>query len=144
MRAVSFHRSALSRQAAEAVRIRRRGGEGSILNSKGEFNRCFIPRLMIMEEDNLEEIRKIEEEDDRKIESWIQENQDSWERDKVKKRAEDMKRDLDGTSRKGQMKAKSPREGGDKYKSKERAPKKIKYSLMEDDLGEKRSEPDLH
>ena len=71
MRAVSFHRSALSRQAAEAVRIRRRGGEGSILNSKGEFNRCFIPRLMIMEEYKLEKIRMIEEEDDRKIESWI-------------------------------------------------------------------------
>ena len=40
-----------------------------------------------MEEDKLEEIRMIEEEDDRKIESWIQENQESWERDKVKKRA---------------------------------------------------------
>ena len=118
MRAVSFHRSAL-------------------LNSKGKFIHCFIPRLMIMEEDNLEEIRKIEEEDDRKIESWIQENQDSWERDKVKKRAEDMKRDLDGTSRKGQMKAKAPREVGDKYKSKERAPKKIKFSLMEDDWRKK-------
>ena len=57
------------------------------MNSKGEFNRCFIPRLMIMEEDKPEEIRKIEEEEDMKIESWIQENQDSWERDKVKKRA---------------------------------------------------------
>ena len=106
------------------------------MNSKGEFNRCFIPRLMIMEEDKQEEIRKIEEEDNRKIESWIQENQESWERDKVKKRAEDMKKDLDGTSRKGQMKAKAPRESGEKSKSKERAPKKIKYSLMEDDWGE--------
>ena len=63
-------------------------------------------------------------------------NQESWERDKVKKRAEDMRKDLDGTSRKGQMKAKAPRESGEKSKSKERAPKKIKYSLMEDDWGE--------
>ena len=53
MRAVSYHRSALSRQTAEAVRIMRRGGEGAILNSKGEFNRCFIPRLMLIEEDKL-------------------------------------------------------------------------------------------
>ena len=69
-------------------------------------------------------------------------NQESWERDKVKKREEDMRKDLDGTSRKGQMKAKAPRESGEKSKSKERAPKKIKYSLMEDDWGERRSEPD--
>ena len=89
---------------------------------------------MIIEEDKLEEIRKIEEEDDRKIESWIQENQESWDRDKVKKRAEDMRKDLDGTSRKGQIKAKTPRESGEKYyKSKDRPPKKTKYSLMEDD-----------
>ena len=45
MRAVSFHRSALSRQTAEAIRIRRRGGMGTVLNSKSEFNRCYIPRF---------------------------------------------------------------------------------------------------
>ena len=53
---VSSHRSALSRQIREAVRIRRRGGAGQILNSKGEFNRCHIPRLVVEEED--EEVRK--------------------------------------------------------------------------------------
>ena len=36
---------------AEAVRIRRRGGEGAILNSKAEFNRCHIPRLQLEEEE---------------------------------------------------------------------------------------------
>ena len=39
---VSLHRTALNRQIREAVRIRRRGGAGSILNSKAEFNRCHI------------------------------------------------------------------------------------------------------
>ena len=48
---ISSHRSALSRQVREAVRIRRRGGAGAILNSKGEFNRCHIPRLVVEEED---------------------------------------------------------------------------------------------
>ena len=48
---VSSHRSALSRQVREAVRIRRRGGAGQILNSKSEFNRCHIPRLVVEEED---------------------------------------------------------------------------------------------
>ena len=39
MRVVKFNRFALARQTGEAVRIRRRGvGEGTVLNSKGEFN----------------------------------------------------------------------------------------------------------
>ena len=49
LKPVSFHRTALSRQIAEAVRIRRRGGEGAILNSKGEFSRCHISRLQLEE-----------------------------------------------------------------------------------------------
>ena len=51
MRVVRSYRSALSRQVGEAVRIRRRGGEGSILNNKSEFNRCKIGRLTIGEEE---------------------------------------------------------------------------------------------
>ena len=46
---VGSYRSALSRQVGEAVKIRRRGGEGSILNSKGEFIRCRITRLTLGE-----------------------------------------------------------------------------------------------
>ena len=45
MRVVGRAKTALERQTREAVRIRRRGGEGVILNSKAEFNRCFIPRI---------------------------------------------------------------------------------------------------
>ena len=48
---VSTHRTALNRQVREAVRIRRRGGAGMILNSKSEFNRCHIPRLVVEQED---------------------------------------------------------------------------------------------
>ena len=44
MKVVRHFKTALARQVAEAVRIRRRGGEGAILNSKGEFNRCYIPK----------------------------------------------------------------------------------------------------
>ena len=53
---MSTHRTALSRQVREAVRIRRRGGAGHILNSKSEFNRCHIPRLVVEEEE--EDVRK--------------------------------------------------------------------------------------
>ena len=39
IRVVGRAKTALERQTREAVRIRRRGGEGAILNSKAEFNR---------------------------------------------------------------------------------------------------------
>ena len=47
LRPVAYHKTALSRQVAEAVRIRRRGG--SVLNSKSEYNRCSIVRLSLPE-----------------------------------------------------------------------------------------------
>ena len=47
------YRTALSRQVSEAMRIRRRGGTGSILNSKTEYNRCHIPILRIEEEEEV-------------------------------------------------------------------------------------------
>ena len=54
MKAVKYYRSALTRQIGEAVRIRRRGGAGRILNSKAEYDRCRIPRLVVEEEDENE------------------------------------------------------------------------------------------
>ena len=47
---VSYHRSSLNRQVREAVRIRR-WGEGVVLNSKSEFNRCKLGRLTLEEEE---------------------------------------------------------------------------------------------
>ena len=63
LRAVGFHPSALSRQTAEAVRIAKRGGEGAVLNSKSEFNRCFIPRLQLIGEELVEQVERAEEEE---------------------------------------------------------------------------------
>ena len=45
---VSFHNSALDRQISEAVRISRTGGE-KILNSRGEYNRCELVRIVAKE-----------------------------------------------------------------------------------------------
>merc|ERR1712030_284253 len=45
---ISFHVSALDRQIAEAVRISRTGAE-KILNSKGEYNRCQVPRIVMVD-----------------------------------------------------------------------------------------------
>ena len=47
MKVVWSHKTALSRQVSKAVRIRRRGGEHMILNTKAEYNRCHIPRLRV-------------------------------------------------------------------------------------------------
>ena len=47
MRVVRFYKTALSRQVGEAVRIQRRGGQGAILNSKSEYDRCRLPRLVV-------------------------------------------------------------------------------------------------
>ena len=45
-RVVARFQSALMRQVTEAVLIRRQG-EGTVLNSKGVFNRCSLPRLTV-------------------------------------------------------------------------------------------------
>ena len=54
IRTVGYHHTALNRQIAETVRIGRRGGAGSKLNSKAEFDRCKIPRLIVEEQDKKE------------------------------------------------------------------------------------------
>ena len=63
MRVVNFYKTALSRQIGEAVRIDRRGGAGNILNSKSEYDRCRIPRLVLEEQD----MEKITEEEEQEI-----------------------------------------------------------------------------
>ena len=51
LRPVQYFTTALARQAAEAVRIYLRGGEGDLLNSKTEFNRCQVTRLSLPKEE---------------------------------------------------------------------------------------------
>ena len=112
MKVISFHKSALSRQAAEAVRIRRRGGEGSILNSKAEFNRSYIPRLTLVEEEKLVEMDRLEEEAEKLAQEEIRNQQEAWESGKVEKRAADIRRDLEKTSKHGKRR-KDLKEGCD-------------------------------
>ena len=80
MRAVSYHKTALSRQIAEAVRIRRRGGQGAILNSKAEYNRCHIPRLQLEEEEQEGARERMEQELLELAEEEQMESIDVWER----------------------------------------------------------------
>ena len=77
MRVVRNFKSALSRQIFEAVRIRRRGGAGSILNSKAEYDRCRIPRL-IVEEQDLDGITKEEEQEISRNSEALEEQEIIW------------------------------------------------------------------
>ena len=44
---ISYHKTPLNRQIKEVIMIRRMGGTTEILNSRSEFNRCHIPRLVV-------------------------------------------------------------------------------------------------
>ena len=82
MRAVGFYKSALSRQTAEAVRIMRRGGDGTVLNSRSEFNRCYIPRLKVEDEDLIKEIEKEELKMDDAVREDLRVSEEDWIRNK--------------------------------------------------------------
>ena len=56
MKVVQFHRTALSRQVGESIRIQKRGGMGGlVLNSKSEYNRCSIARLCLEQKEEFKE-----------------------------------------------------------------------------------------
>ena len=46
MKVLAKHKSAFERQVTEAVLIEM-GDDGRLLNSKGGFNRCVLPRLQV-------------------------------------------------------------------------------------------------
>ena len=53
MKVVSQHSTAFERQISEAVHIRRNAGP-YLLNSRLEYNRCFIPTIYVKKNDNPE------------------------------------------------------------------------------------------
>ena len=119
-RAVRYHGSALQRQVGEAVRIRRRGGEAMILNSKSEYNRCKIPRLVV---EQVDEVALQQEEETRKrdVEERIMSTQAAWERNKTASRTKERKQLAKTT--------KVEKERG----------KRRTYTLVEDTWGEEES-----
>ena len=124
---VGQHRTALSRQIHEAVRIRRRGGEARILNSKGEWNRCHIPRLVMEEvdEDDRKELQRLEQERKDELLKSLEDDDQDWKRKKT--------RDLELL----ESKRRRTSEGGDEDVECEgggrRRAKKLKYSMMKED-----------
>ena len=131
MRVVEFHRTPLSRQTAEAVRIMKRGGAGAVLNSKSEYNRCYIPRLRMVEEDVAKELELAEEEELSQISEELNRIEDEWSRSKNKARSkQSLGRKLGSTGGKRQGAINDNKQGG-------RRSKKMKYGLLDRDWGTK-------
>ena len=141
MRVVKSYKSALSRQIGEAVRIRRRGGAGCILNSKSEFDRCQIPRLTIEEQDE-EKLKKRKEEEEQEMEkilSSLEEQTNMWGEKKLREREQADKLEGSRLTRILERSTSTKREPGSTLstgagaQSKRR--KKLKHKVEEEDWG---------
>ena len=133
MRTVRFFRTALSRQVGEAVRIMRRGGACSILNSKSEYDRCKIPRLVLEEEDEGEHRRQGERELQEDLDS-IEEHAEAWGRIKFsEKQKEDKQRWSEQAKTTGTERR---RKNHEVPEIQQRRSKKLKYDLLGESWGE--------
>ena len=123
---VSTHKTALSRQIREAVRIKRRGEASNILNSRSEFNRCYIPRLVVEVED--EEQQKSREQRDREEnELLMEENDKLWSNGKL--------RQQQMTLTKRRRLSDREEEGSNDYLVGRRR-KRLKFALKSEDWGD--------
>ena len=63
----------------EAIRIRNRGGEGAILNAKGEYNRCTISRLTLGNDGEQPELQPLQEDGEGELaDEWIKNQGVDW------------------------------------------------------------------
>ena len=128
MKVRGFYKTALARQVAEAVLIRRRGGEGAILNSRGEFSRCHIPRLQVVEEE--QQMDSKEREQNTRL---LREQDRDWEKNKA------MELGAEAILGPGASPTKRPveeEEGGAGRKSNKRRRKRWKHEVLEEGWGE--------
>ena len=127
---ISTHRTALSRQVKEAIRIKKRGGAGGVLNSKSEFNRCYIPRMVVEEEEETSKRDRLAREQLEREETQLalEQMDETWEQRK---------------SRERELAAKKRGRGNDVMTEGERKPKRsrrMKYPIVGEDWGEKEGE----
>ena len=136
---VNYYKSALSRQIGEAVRIGRRGGAGMVLNSKSEFNRCRIPRLVIEEVDE-EQIREEEERELRVAMEHLSKCEEEWEQNRTKEREHELKgarRKLERIERTVQSRKRDQNEIEGAEVAKKR--RKLKYRKEQEGWGEEQT-----
>jgi len=116
LRVFNYFRTALSRQCGEAVRIMRRGGVGSVLNSRSKFDRCYILRLRVEEQDKARELEVLEEQELEEIREIFNDEDRSWEQIKSSARSDNARSSLGvGSSVKREKNEKWP---GSRWKEK--------------------------
>ena len=125
MKVVRHFKTALARQVSEAVRIRRRGGEGAILNSRGEFNRCHIPRLKVDEEEEPDDVKIAEKKAEEQLEKRLVEQDMIWEQGRMS--------ELGATAILGPRS--SPTKRSHRGEQEETAPKRRRRKLKHEVLG---------
>ena len=135
MRVVKYYKTALSRQVGEAVRIRRRGGAGCILNSKSEYNRCMIPRLIVEEQDE-EQIEKKEQEELRAALDMLEACERAWEQQKTEERILELREARNRLARIEKKTNSSKREQPEWGAATNTRKKKLKYAKMDMNWGE--------
>ena len=130
---ISYHRTPLNRQIKEAIRIRRRGGATEILNSRSEYNRCHIPRLVVeVEEEGIRKAREQKEEEEIKELIRSLESEDlSWEERKKRERELAVKKRRRGSEMDDWGAVEGATIAGGRRKT-----KRLKYSRLEENWGE--------
>ena len=135
MRVVKHYKTALSRQVGEAVRIRRRGGAGSILNSRAEFNRCRIPRLAIEEVDE-EQIEEQENKELREAKEQLEKYERAWGEDRTREREQELQKARRRLARIENTVGSRKREQDSSNSKEEAAKKRLKYDVEDESWGE--------
>ena len=135
MKVVRSFETALSMHVGEAVRIRRRGGDGNILNSKAEYNRSRIPRLIVDQQAD-KDIKQMEEEELWKRWEQLEEELREWSQIKYYAREQELREKKRQLSRiEGRIKAyKREQEGAQGPKEGKR--RKLIHAKIEKDWGE--------
>ena len=83
------------------MRIRRRGGgEGAVFNSRSKSNRCFIPRLRLIGEEEVEELKQRDEQEEKEIREELQNIKELWAKNKSMKRVGAGNKNIMGSSQK--------------------------------------------
>ena len=118
MKIIGFHRSALSRQVGEAVRIMKRA---SVLNSKSEYSRCKITRLSLENSSEEQEVEKGEKVDHTDWTTGLLERRLG--RDKLDRQSLDGLKMTDSSKRKND------------HTKTGRKPKRRKYEIISEDWG---------
>ena len=98
-----------------------------MLNSRAEFNRCYIPRLRVEEQEKIKEVERWEQVETETVGNILREEDVSWERRKS------FRRTTNESLHKGSSKRDAREQGGGKKR------KKLKYDIVEDDWGARKT-----